>query len=229
MSDFLPDGTEGMVEQSGAGSHAERSGGSSGGSTDTADFAARLESARLQSSQAVGALLENCRNYLLLVANSSLGPQLRAKIGASDLVQETFFEAVRLFDRFTGNNEQELLRWLSRILDNKVGNAAKRYAGTAKRNLGRERPLGGDDRGGSQRDGAQPAVLDPPSADLRANEEAAHLRTATAALSGDYQRVIDLRIVQGLSFEEIGRLMNRTAEASRKLFARAIDQLREGL
>jgi RNA polymerase sigma-70 factor, ECF subfamily len=218
-----------MVEQSGAGSHAEPSGGSSGRLSDTADFAARLRSARLQSSEAVGALLENCRNYLLLIANSSLRPDLQAKIGASDVVQETLFEAVRLFDRFTGDNEQELLRWLSRILDNKVGNAVKRYAGTAKRDLGRERPLDGNDRNGSERARAQPAVLDPPSADLRAREESASLRSATAALSGDHQRVIDLRIAQGLSFEEIGRLMNRTAEASRKLFARAIDQLREGL
>ena len=45
----------------------------------------------------MGELFETCRNYLLLVANISVGDDLRAGVAASDLVQETFLEAGEIF------------------------------------------------------------------------------------------------------------------------------------
>ena len=49
------------------------------------------------------AMLNGCRQYLLMVANEVIGPELRAKCAASDLVQETFLEAqrhLRIFSRY---------------------------------------------------------------------------------------------------------------------------------
>jgi RNA polymerase sigma-70 factor (ECF subfamily) len=189
------------------------------GQTDRDPFIVALEVARAGSSEAIGALLDNCRNYLLLVANSSLGPGLRTKVGASDLVQETFLEAQRLFDRFQGNNEQDLLRWLSRILENKLGNTLKRHLWAGKRDLSREASSGGDSN----------SFVDSqtsPSGVLMREEEVAGIQAMVSQLSDDYRRVIDLRVHQDFSFEEIGRVMSRSDEAARKLFARAIEELR---
>src|SRR6516162_3607856 len=97
-----------------------------------------LAAARAGSAEALGKALETCRRYLLLVAERRLDPKLRAKGGASDLVQETFLEAQRDFDAFRGTSEAELLAWLSRLLLNNVGNFARRYRGTDKRDVGRE-------------------------------------------------------------------------------------------
>src|SRR4051794_35904655 len=67
-------------------------------------LAARLAAARAGSNEALGQSLEPFRRYLLEVARQAVGPALRAKGGASDLVQETFLEAQQLFPRFDGKS-----------------------------------------------------------------------------------------------------------------------------
>jgi len=180
--------------------------------------------ARAGSNEALGAVLADCRNYLLLVANSAIGDCLRAKIGASDVVQETFLEAQRIFDRFEGTTQEDLLRWLTRILENKLGNVVKRYAQTAKRNLSREQRVVTHDSSAQGLIGLVDQG-ESPSAVVNARDEAQRLANALALLPDHYRQVIDLRIRQQLSFEEIGEQTLRTTEASRKLLARAIHQL----
>jgi RNA polymerase sigma-70 factor (ECF subfamily) len=184
-----------------------------------------LAAARAGSAEALGKALETCRRYLLLVAERRLDPKLRAKGGASDLVQETFLEAQRDFDAFRGTSEAELLAWLSRLLLNNVGNFARRYRGTDKRDVGREVVL--------QADGSSSAVAPDPAADTPSpsrqamdNEQAAALQQALARLPDDQRQAIVMRYQEGLSFEEIGRRLNRSPDAARKLWTRAMERLR---
>jgi RNA polymerase sigma factor (sigma-70 family) len=53
------------------------------------------------------------------------------------------------------------------------------------------------------------------------------LQQALARLPADYRKVIELRFLEERSFEEIGRLTNRSPDAARKLWARAIERLGE--
>src|SRR5438477_13045054 len=99
---------------------------------------ARLAAARAGSSEALGQSLEPFRRYLLTVARQAIGPALKAKGGASDLVQETFLEAQRLFGRFDGASEAQLRAWLRCLLLNKAAKLGRRYSTTAKRRLSRE-------------------------------------------------------------------------------------------
>ena len=122
----------------------------------------KLAAALAGSQVALGELFENCRNYLLLVANAAVGDGLQAKVAASDVVQDTFLEAQQIIERFQGDSEEELLRWLTRILENKLGNAVKRYAWSAKRDASREIRLEGPHNGVKQgltlvHSGARPA------------------------------------------------------------------------
>src|SRR4051794_15901537 len=89
-----------------------------------------LRAARQGSATALGRLLEECRPYLLLVANQELTPDLQAKLGGSDLVQETFLEAQRDFADFEGENAVVLLGWLRRMLLNNVANVERHYTRT---------------------------------------------------------------------------------------------------
>src|SRR4051794_17242378 len=106
------------------------------------DFLRLLRQARAGSAEAMGQVLEACRPYLLLVANEHLGAGLQAKVGPSDVVQDTFLEAQRDFSGFRGDDAHELVAWLRRILLNNLGNVARHYRGTGKRDLAREVPLG---------------------------------------------------------------------------------------
>ena len=48
-------------------------------------------------------------------------------------------------------------------------------------------------------------------------------------LPEDYRRVIQLRYREGLSFEQIGEVLERTPNSARKLWARAIERLKSDL
>ncbi len=97
-----------------------------------------LANARAGSPEALGAVLEAHRRYLLLVAEKELAHDLRAKGGASDLVQDTFIEAQRDFRQFRGETDNEFRGWLRRILLRNLGNFTQRYRGTDMRDVGRE-------------------------------------------------------------------------------------------
>ena len=66
-----------------------------------------------------------------------------------------------------------------------------------------------------------------PSAEASAREQAEALQRALARLPEDYRRVVVLRYREERSFAEIGMLMDRSADAARKLWARAMERLRE--
>src|SRR6516165_4530900 len=106
-----------------------------------ADAAQWMAAAQAGSREALGHVLETFRGYLLLVANRQLDPELRAKGGASDLVQDTFLEAQRDFGQFHGASVDELRAWLRRLLLNNVANFTRHYRQRAKREVVREVPL----------------------------------------------------------------------------------------
>jgi RNA polymerase sigma-70 factor (ECF subfamily) len=190
-----------------------------------ADFEGLLAEARVGSAQALGQVLEACRGYLVLVAGRQLDPDLRAKGGASDLVQETFLEAHRDFGRFAGTGETELLAWLRQILLNNLANFTRRYLATDKRAVARETTLKSDHSSEARPEPAAPTPS--PSGEAMAREEAQALQRALERLPEDYRRVVQLRYQEERSFEEIGQLIDRSPEAARKLWARAMERLRQ--
>jgi RNA polymerase sigma-70 factor (ECF subfamily) len=60
-------------------------------------------------------------------------------------------------------------------------------------------------------------------------ERAQALQRALSQLPEEYRRVITLRHYEEQSFEEIGKQMERSTDAARKLWARAIERLRQEL
>src|SRR3954451_25008813 len=97
-----------------------------------------LLEARQGSGEALGQLLESFRAYLLLIAQRELDPDLRAKGGASDLVQQTFLEAQRDFGDFRGAGGAEVAGWLRQILLNNLASFSRCFRETAKRRLASE-------------------------------------------------------------------------------------------
>jgi RNA polymerase sigma-70 factor (ECF subfamily) len=189
---------------------------------------AALVAARRGSKEALGELLERYRHYLLLVAEQELDPALRGKAGASDLVQETFLEAQRDFAAFAGASEQELLAWLRRLLRNNLANFARRYRGTAKRQIGREvRPGAGSSA--RQPLDRLPSAARTPGEEVIARERAGRVWEALERLPDKYRRALLLRCRDGCSFEEIGRRMKRSRNAAQKLWARAVERLQQHL
>lgn len=190
------------------------------------ELAQRLAAARAGSREALGRALDDCRAYLIFVAQRELDPDLRAKGSASDLVQETFLEAQRDFGQFQGNSAEELKAWLRQLLLNNLANFTRNYRGTAKRDVHREVAV---DAASSSRGGGDRLAADilSPSGFAVEHEQAEALLRALEQLPDDYRQVILLRYQEQRPFEEIGRLMNRSGNAVRIIWSRAVRRLRQ--
>jgi RNA polymerase sigma-70 factor (ECF subfamily) len=187
----------------------------------SADVERWIGAAHEGSRSALGRLLEACRPYLLLVANEELAPELITKAGASDLVQESFLEAQRDFEGFRGKSEAELRAWLRRILLNNIASFSRLFRDTDKRQLDRE--VARDDTAIEElRDQGES-----PSSEVAARERDAALARSMAKLPELYRQVIRWRNYERCTFEEIGGRLGRSAEAARKLWARAVEQLQQ--
>jgi RNA polymerase sigma-70 factor (ECF subfamily) len=192
------------------------------------DPAQWLRAARAGSREALGHCLEACRRYLLRIAQQEIDPKLQAKAGASDLVQETFIDAQREFPRFQGDTEAELRAWLRQLFRFRLSKFLRQYRTTQKRLVGREVALDAGNSSGERGGGLEADVLSP-SKEAIEHEEDQALRDAVARLPEDYRQVIVLRHQEGRSVEEIGQQMQRSAQAVRKLWARAVERLQHEL
>ena len=88
--------------------------------------------------------------------------------------------------------------------------------------------LGGDDSSEGPAGGLA-ANMPSPSGQAMEHEQDQALQAALGRLPEDYRRVITLRYQEQLAFEEIGRLLQRSPDAARKLWARAVERLHEEL
>jgi RNA polymerase sigma-70 factor (ECF subfamily) len=199
-----------------------------GGLLDAADFGERMWSVRSGHKEALGGLFQTCRSYLLLVANNELPDKVRGKVGASDLVQETFLQAQEIFARFHGNTQPELRAWLVAILENKLAQLKRQYLGTAMRDVGREVPFNSGSSGLGIAGVVDPGA-EPPSAIYAAVEESQKFDAAMKRMPADYQTAIELRNLDRKSFAELGIALGRSADAARQLWLRAFSHLQKEL
>ncbi len=174
-------------------------------------------------------LFQLCQRYLGILARSQVESWLKAKVDASDIVQQTMLEAHRDFDRFSGETGGEWLAWLRRILTRNAADFVRRYRVAAKRNAAREVSLDQRARDNSQQRAApEPAAADPsPSQQAIRRDEELQLAEALSQLSPDHREVIILRNLQRLPFDEVAARMNRSRPAAQMLWGRAIQRLQQ--
>jgi RNA polymerase sigma-70 factor (ECF subfamily) len=183
-----------------------------------------IRQARSGSTEALGELLEQCRRYLLLVANSSLDSDLRSKRGASDLVQDTFIVAHQGFLRFEGTTEQELLAWLTKILSRRLSKNVRQFRHTHKNNVEREVSISaGYVFGGLAHDATGPIES------IIARDEAECLQAAINRLPVTMREVLTLRTWERMSFVEIAARLKATPDSVRKVWGRALKRLQDEL
>ena len=83
-------------------------------------------------------------------------------------------------------------------------------------------------RGEPVDDVRRPSQLSPQRT-IEIQENLEQLRKFLAALPPDYRLAIELRSLKRQSFAELGKKLNRTAEAARKIWVRAIERLQAEL
>lgn len=176
-----------------------------------------------------GEVLGRFREYLLLLARLHLGDQLRGKLDASDVVQQTLLEAHRKMAQFRGQSEAELAAWLRQMLACNLADAL-RAMGRAKRDVARERSLEAALEASSARmAGWLAAEQSTPSQQAQRHEEVLRLAEALATLPEAQRAALVLRHCQGLSLAEISERLGRSPAAVAGLLKRGLRELRAQL
>jgi RNA polymerase sigma-70 factor (ECF subfamily) len=190
------------------------------------DLCRLIERAQRHQPGALDRLLHSYRNYLRLLARTGLNASLQGKADPSDLVQDALLKAAQRFDQFRGATDAELAGWLRQILARCLADLARRYR-TVGRRAGREQSL---DQLLNRSSQAMERILatngNSPSASAQRRDLGVVLSDALAQLSEDQREVIVLFHLEGLGWEEVARRLGRTEGAVRKLWARALKQLR---
>jgi RNA polymerase sigma-70 factor (ECF subfamily) len=198
--------------------------------TDASNLEQLLALARADAGPALGKLLERYRGYLCLLARVQIGRRLQGKVDAVDLVQDTFLEAHRHWDRFRGTTQSELLAWLRRILAAQTADLMRRYLGSQCRDVRLECELAAElDRSSQDLDAGLLAKQESPSKQAAQREQGVLLADALALLPVDYREVLILRHLEGLTFPEVAQRMGRTLDSVKKLWTRALERLRSSM
>lgn len=165
--------------------------------------------------------------YLRLLARLHLTPQLRGKLDASDVVQQTVLQAHAKQDQFRGRTEEEWVGWLRAILANVMTGALRVY-GAAARDVGREWSLdAGVEASASRVEQWLAAEQSSPSQRASRHEQLIHLAAALAELPDDQREAVELHHLKGHTVAEVGDLMGRTRPAAMGLIFRGLKRLRE--
>jgi len=185
-----------------------------------------IRAARAGNSEALDRLFELYRNYLAFLARQGLDAALRVKAAPSDIVQETMLQAFRDFPKFRGRTEAELAAWLRQIMAHSITAVVRRFKGTAARDVGRERPIADVLYDSSVALGNLAQAREAtPSRAAEQRERSVILADALATLEADQRRVIVLRDIEQLKWEQVASRMGRTPGAVRMLWMRALKKL----
>jgi len=186
-----------------------------------------LARARCGDEEALGDLLELYRNYLSFIGHDQIRTTLKRGFNCSTLVQETYLDACRDFQKFRGNTERELLVWLRQILVRNLVDLA-RYHLAKKRDVRRLRAL---ERILTQSSDALhnklSAGISTPSSQVAKREQAVLVTDGLAQLPEHYREVIELRILDGIPSAEVAEQLGLSDGVVRKRLPRALIKLRK--
>ncbi len=144
-------------------------------------------------------------------------------------MQETFLKAHREFAHFAGVGERELVAWLRQILVRTLANEAKHHK-TRRRDRRRQESL--DvllERSSLAIEEQLADSIASPSSHAAQREQAVLLADALARLPADYREVFILRNLEQIPVDEIAAKMDRSPNAVRKLWGRAMVALKQAL
>lgn len=163
--------------------------------------------------------LRSLRASLKAMAAGMVPAWLRTRVDDSDLVQETLLKAVQYVRRASDQTSSDYEAMLKQILRNTITDSVRHHL-RQQRSLLREQEL----------ELEKVYSADPTASELvRQAETRELLLQAIQQLPADYQTVLMLRQQSELTFGEIGYRMQRSSDAVRMLWGRAVVALGERL
>jgi RNA polymerase sigma-70 factor (ECF subfamily) len=187
-----------------------------------ADLLAR---ARAGQEDAVAELFARHRQRVRAAIALRLDRRVAARIDVSDVLQETYVEAVRRLPGYLEGPDMPFELWLCWLAREQVLTCHRRHLGADMRSVRREMgPLPADSS--AQVVSALAGPASSPSRHLAAAEMTERLRLALQQLTEDERDLILWRHFEQLSNQETARLLHVSEAAASKRYVRALERLR---
>jgi RNA polymerase sigma-70 factor (ECF subfamily) len=183
-----------------------------------------------QETSGLGPLLERYRGFLLTEGQRQIGTKLSARVGAEDVVQETFLKAVQRFHQFAGTTEPEFSAWLRTIYANELRDLLRKHGLAEGRDAALERTLcGGDEESASLIWNEPAASQSTPSQRLIKAEKALRLAELLQTLPKPQRDAVRLRHLDGWPLDKIAAELGRSVAATAGLIKRGLKALRAAM
>jgi RNA polymerase sigma-70 factor (ECF subfamily) len=171
--------------------------------------------------------LERYRGYLLYLARQHGAADLRGKIDASGVVQQTLLEAHAAGGLLAGLESGQRLGWLRTALARNLADEAKRLR-AGKRDARRERPIDVD-ASASRLEAWLAARQSSPSQLADRAEQLLRLADALMELPDGQREAVERHYLQGEPVSVVAAAMGKTPAALAGLLKRGLQHLRHTL
>ncbi len=188
---------------------------------NTADEAELIEQARWGDEAALGSLLDVRRVTLRQLAENGLPDRIKARVDASDIVQQTCLSVFRQIAAFQGKDPAQFEAWIRQIHERNIQNAIRDQLRTQKRGDGREEALDGKELDESGQIS--------PSGHAMQREEAFRLAALLNRLPVEERDVLRLRYILGRTLADIAKELQLTREAVIWRMQQGMKRLRQWL
>ena len=197
---------------------------------DPAELIARL---RAGDRAALNAMFERHRDRLRRMVEIRLDSRLKARLDASDVVQEAYLEVATRLDEYVRDPNLPPFLWLRLVVGERLMKLHRHHLGAQMRDAGREVSLfrgalaGGEPRRGSRRQ-LLGRYTSPTQAILRA-ERILRLQEALNTLEPIDREILSLRHFEELTAAETARVLDIEESAAAKRYFRALKRLKDVL
>jgi RNA polymerase sigma-70 factor (ECF subfamily) len=180
--------------------------------------------------QALGELFARDRERLRLMVLLRLDHRLRGRIDPSDVLQETFLEALQRFDDYAAESRMPFFLWLRFLTAQRLVTIHRQHLDVQARAAGREVSLyrGDMPEAGSEMLAAQLVGRHstPSQAALRA-EAQQQLQQALDRMDPMDREVLVLRHFEQLTNNEVAQVLGLNEPTARQRYSRALWRLKE--
>jgi len=163
---------------------------------------------------------------VLQIVRMRLGNKLRERVDSMDITQLVLEDAFKQIDRLEMHDDSSLLRWMAKMIENRIRNEAKFHV-AAKRDAAREVQLDAP-RSGSMGHIDVMGALPTPSVEVGRAEQVHEVQSAIAELPDRYREAVLLRDYTGAEWKDVAAEIDvATPDAARMLYSRALAKLGE--
>lgn len=189
-------------------------------SAETRELLMRISSGQ---REAFDELFDRHRDDLRRAVQLRLDRRLRARLDASDIVQESQLQAYRRLDDYLHRRPMPFSLWLRKTAQEQVANHRRTHLDAARRSVHREQPLPDE----SSLMIARPLIArsSSPSRHVARREYQRLVAEAVNELAELDREILLMRNVEGLSQRAIAQVLELSHDAVRKRYGRALVKL----